>query len=309
MTEKTGMTGAAHDWLDLRAPFDDTARRHSRALLERAGAALRAGPGAGTGSGAETGPGIGPAPLTVVDIGAGTGNSARWFARNLTPLLGGRSVRWVLLDADAASLRVAARAMPRAATVTAPITRLPEVVATHLAAAARDTPVPARDTPAPGGLLITCSAVLDVLTTADIDAVVDTLARFAGLGLFLLSITEEWRLDPPDPHDEAIREAFAAHQERGGKLGAAGGIALAASARGAGAQVISGASPWRLASPGDRDFITRFLTERLAAATEEDPGLRETGPAWLHERLRQAETGLSVDVDHLDVLVDARRRG
>ena len=280
------MTAADHDWLDMRAPFDDAARERSLVLLDEAAGALVGGPDA--------------EPLTVIDIGAGTGNSARWFDRALRTRLPGRPLRWVLLDADAASLRVAARSMPDATTVTAPITRLPEIAAAHL-------PDPhASDPQAPGRLLITCSAVLDVLTPADVDAVVDTLTRFSGLGMFLLSITEHWPLDPPDRRDALIEHAFSEHQARAGRLGDAGGAVLADAARRAGARVTTGDSPWDLQAPRDRAFLNRFLSERVDAVIEEDPELRPVAEEWLAERLTQAGTGLRVTVEHLDVLVDAR---
>lgn len=277
------MKTAAHDWLDLRSPFDDAARRHSLPLIDQVAAAL------------STGREASPEPLTIIDIGAGTGRSALWFDRHLRPRLTGRSLHWVLLDADSASLRGAERVMPAAVTVAAPISRLPEVVAAQQPAGA-----------APGRLLITCSAVLDVLTPADVEVILDTLIRCAGLGLFLLSITDEYRLDPPDPRDAALSQAFAAHQARGGRLGSAGGVTLAGAARRAGAAVTTTTSPWQLAGPRDRAFIARFLTERIEAAAEADPALGAAGRAWLHDRLSQAKTRLSVRVDHLDVLVDAR---
>lgn len=301
------MTAADHDWLDMRAPFDDAARERSLVLLDEAAGALVGGPDA--------------EPFTVIDIGAGTGNSARWFDRALRTRLPGRALRWVLLDADAASLRAAARAMPEAVTVTAPITDLPAIAAAHLPgvtgedpsgrttaeqasgrAAADRAPGP----PAPARLLITCSAVLDVLTPADVDAVIGTLTRFSGLGMFLLSITEHWPLDPPDRRDALIEHAFSEHQAREGRLGDAGGAVLAAAARRAGARVTTGGSPWNLQGPRDRQFLTRFLSERIDAVIEEDPQLRPMAAAWLADRLEQAGTDLRVAVEHLDVLVDAR---
>ncbi|GAA4283411.1 hypothetical protein GCM10022261_09420 [Brevibacterium daeguense] len=273
------MTAAAHDWLDMRLPVDDEARRHALPLLDKAAARL-----------------IGP--VTVIDIGAGTGNSALWFDRHLRPRLDGREINWVLLDADADSLGVASRALPEATTVTAPITSLPDVAAEHL-----------RGESASGHLLVTCSAVCDVLTPADVDVVAQTLHRFGGMGLFLLSITDEWSLSPVDPRDEAIGSAFAAHQQREGRLGAEGGAAMAAAGRRIGAEVTSSASPWQLDAPDDSEFISRFLMERVEAAVEEAPGLRDAADEWLSVRLEQAKVDLSVVVDHLDVFIDAGRRG
>src|SRR5699024_11649649 len=71
---------------------------------------------------------------------------------------------------------------------------------------------------APGRLLITGSAVLDVLTSHDLQAIVDTLVQHRGLGLFLLSITGQWQLTPADCDDEKINNAFCWPQRRQGKL-------------------------------------------------------------------------------------------
>jgi hypothetical protein len=321
------LTAAAHDWLDMRSPIDDEARRHALPLLDTAAARLidpaaarltasparqtawparqtaltdrLTAPSARLSEPASAGsPGSPSKAVTVIDIGAGTGNSALWFDRHLRPRLDGHEINWVLLDADDASLRVASRALPEATTAAAPITSLPDIAADHL-----------RGESDSSRLLITCSAVCDVLTPADVDAVAETLSRFGGVGLFLLSITDEWSLSPADPRDEVIGSAFAAHQERDGRLGAGGGSAMIAAGRRIGADVVSSASPWRLKAPDDSEFISRFLAERVEAAVEEAPELEDSASEWLSARVEQANVDLSVVVDHLDVLIDAGRRG
>lgn len=280
------MTAFDSSWLEARVAADDAARERSLSLLEQCASALR--PGAG----------IPPGPLTVVDLGAGTGKSALWFDRHLRPRLLGRELRWILLDAHRPSLELAEQAVPQAHTITAPISRLPEVLAEHLPAE-----------PAPGELLLTGSALLDVLVQDDIDTILTALARHQGLGLFLLSITRHWHLDPADARDAALGRAFAEHQRREGGLGAAGAESLIATARSRGLRETHSASPWHLHGPRDRVFIDRFLTGRVADAVEMDPGLEQAGADWLRTRLRQAQEHLTVTVDHTDVLVDARRSG
>src|SRR5699024_11744394 len=71
----------------------------------------------------------------------------------------------------------------------------------------------------PGLLLVTGSAVLDVLTTRDLQAIIATLVQHGGLGLFLLSVTGQWQLSPADCDDAKINDAFCKHQRRDGKLG------------------------------------------------------------------------------------------
>src|SRR5699024_10822004 len=95
-----GVMTAAHDWLDLRVPYDDAARQHSLSLLNQLGPALRS-------------PTVGQLqPVAVIDIGAGTGNSACWFRQHLPDLLPGLSLRWVLIDTDQAALDTAVATLP-----------------------------------------------------------------------------------------------------------------------------------------------------------------------------------------------------
>ncbi|SFV21921.1 hypothetical protein [Micrococcus terreus] len=281
------MTGAAPDWLEARAPFDDAAREQSLPLLESAAHTLLE----------STDPGD---TVTVVDLGAGTGKSAAWFRRHLTPLLPDRQIAWHLVDGHAPSLELAGEAFPDAGRLLSMMSDLPAALGEHLEETS--------GRPAPGSLLLTCSAVLDVLTQADVDAVLDTLTRCRGLGLFLLSITEHWHLDPADPRDEQLAQAFTDHQRWGDKLGAHGGQTMAQSARQRGITVETSESPWRLHAPQDAEFIQRFLAERVAAVVEAEPDLQRVAADWLGLRTRQAggDEGLAVTVDHVDVLLNAR---
>lgn len=290
------MITAEPDWLDLRAPFDDAARQYALPLLDRAAGALRAGH---------------EQPLVVIDIGAGTGNSMRWFDHHLRERLPGRSLHRVLVDADEAALDVAAQRFGTTVrTVAAPIALLPDIAAKALAEASLDSGQPSN-------LLITGSALLDVLTPGDMVAIAETLRRFSGFGLFLLSISGRWRLSPPHPDDGVLDQAFGRHQCRESRLGTQAVAALEEQAHRIGAQVESSASPWHLEAPRDTQFLTRFLTERVDAATEADPRLATIGRAWLAERLN-AVTGqspveaggpddrrarLDVVVEHTDVLI------
>ena len=281
------MTGAAPDWLEARAPHDDAARQQSVPLLDAAAEALLAAAAPGE-------------ELTVVDLGAGTGKSAAWFRRHLAPRLPDRQIHWHLVDGHAPSLQIASQQLPDAGHLLTMLSDLPAALAEHLRTTTGE--------PAPAGtLLLTCSAVMDVLTQQDVDAVLDTLTAYRGMGLFLLSITEDWHLDPADPRDGLLARAFAEHQQWGGKLGAHGGQTLAETAQNRGIPVRQTDSPWHLSAPEHGDFIQRFLSERVQAAVEADPALEQDAADWLALRNGQAgDGGLQVAVDHLDVLVDAR---
>src|SRR5699024_7925863 len=325
---------AAHDWLDLRVPYDDAARQHSLSLLNQLGPALRS-------------PTVGQLqPVTVIDIGAGTGNSACWFRQHLPDLLPGQSLRWVLIDTDQAALDTAVATLPDVETVTATIRQLPSIANDLLAST-------------PGRLLVTGSAVLDVLTTRDLQAIIATLVQHGGLGLFLLSVTGQWQLSPADCDDAKINDAICKHQRRDGKLGpiapeVLSQLAVEAEADGktdraawqlsradcddakindafckhqrrdgklgpiapevlsqlaveADAEVTTAPAAWQLTAPYDQAFIERFLTERIAAATEQQPQLQTVATRWLHRRLQHSAENLTVAVDHQDIAVDARQ--
>ncbi|GAA1941271.1 trans-aconitate methyltransferase [Brevibacterium antiquum] len=307
------MNAAEPDWLDLRVPFDDAARQYALPLLDMAARALSLDAERQVGT---------ERPLVVIDLGAGTGNSMRFFDRHLVQRLPERPLHWVLVDADESALEIAAGRFTTAVrTVAAPITSLPGIAAEVLdevltevgkasmtevgTAKPRDErrTAAAAGTPDSCDLLITGSALLDVLTRDDLTAIVDTLHRFSGIGIFLLSISGQWHLTPTRPEDGVLDEAFVAHQRRDSRLGTQAAPVLETKARSIGARVESSASPWHLEAPRDSEFLTRFLTERVDAAVEEGPRLRTAGRAWLTDRLAQAE--LRVVVDHIDVLIDA----
>lgn len=272
------MTAADPTWLDLRAPYDDAARQDSIHLVDRVATVVQ--------TKLEH-----PAQSVIaVDIGAGTGNSARWFDQHLGARLPDTILRWVLIDTDQRALELAKSILPGAKTVVGSITQLSQIV-TEL-----------RDEPGYGGpLVITASAVLDVLTRQDIEAIVTTIVQHSACGLFLLSINGDWRITPADPADEFITDTFGEHQQRHAKLGAAGATALMAAARQAGLAVRSHVTAWRMAAPQDEQMLVRFLRERVAAVIEQRPQQTALATAWLQRRMAQVAEGLSIKVDHLDV--------
>ena len=283
------------DWLDMRIAYDNTARTASLPLVDAALEAVAghrettpAAPAAPTATTAPAVPAAEDRRLRICDIGAGTGNSALWF----DSAFGERGITertWLLIDDDPdaltqAAARIGATLDRRAETRRAPIAELPRIL---------DDSQPVD--------LITGSAVLDVLRPADAAALVDTLAATGAPGLFLLTITGDWHLNPVHPADRQIAGAFAAHQQREGRLGAAAASHLQDAAEAAGMRVQSTASPWQLSAREDHVFLTRFLTDRVTAASEQDPGSAALFSAWLGERL--ADETLTVTVDHRDLLI------
>ena len=76
---------------------------------------------------------------------------------------------------------------------------------------------------------------------------------------------------------------------------------LQTAAEAAGMTVQTTASPWQLNAADDHAFLTRFLTDRITAATEYEPASADLFADWLNDRL--ADASLTVTVDHRDLLI------
>jgi hypothetical protein len=219
-----------------------------------------------------------PASPVVHDLGSGTGSMVRWLA----PYLPGRP-RWVLHDRDPALLaRAGAAVEPR-------VTDLAALTPADLA----------------GADVVTASALLDVLTADEVDAVAAACAQRRVPALLALTVLGGVRLDPPDPLDDVVAAAFDAHQRRpvGGRrlLGpdAVGAGVRAFVTRGAAVDVRP--SPWLL-GPDDTALLVAWLHGWVGAAREQ---VREPAfDGYLRRRLAVAREGrLRVEVQHADLLV------
>ncbi|MGC4763472.1 methyltransferase domain-containing protein [Micromonospora sp. DT46] len=258
-------------WLALREPADAAARAEDLVDLVRPRLA-----GAG--------------PLVVHDLGAGTGAMARWLA----PRLPGPQ-HWILHDRDADLLARAAAGMPAAGDggpVTVEVRRgdLTRLAAADLADAS----------------LVTASALLDMLTAAEVERLVAACAGAGRPALLALSVTGQVRLTPADPWDGRIAAAFNDHQRRtvDGRalLGPDAVHACAAAFARHGVDVVLRPSPWRL-GPQRAELVGEWFTGWLDAACEQRPEL--TGPTRAYARRRRAEIAagrLDVLVEHLDLL-------
>jgi SAM-dependent methyltransferase len=190
---------------------------------------------------------------TVRDLGCGTGSLARWLA----PLLPGAK-RWILVDRDPALLAHAAAITPfPVEPVRGDVT---ELTAADLAESD----------------LVTCSALLDLLTAGEVTTLAQVCAEARTPALFTLSVAGEVTLDPPRPEDEAIEAAFNEHQRRtvGGRrlLGPDAPAAAVAAFQEAGATVITRPSPWRL-GPDRAALTAEWLRGWAEAAAEQRPDL------------------------------------
>lgn len=236
-------------------------------------------------------------PLVVHDLGAGSGSQGRWLA----PLLPGPQ-HWVLHDRDTALLRVAAQhPLPPAAdgrrvTLETRPTDLRELTPTHLA----------------GASVVTASALLDVLTGAEVERLVRCCTAVGCPVLLTLSVVGRVELSPAHPLDVVVGAAFDDHQRRttGGRtqLGPDAAAHAVDCFRRLGYHVDTGPSPWRL-GPGLEALTTQWLRGWVGAACEQRPELTsQAGEAYLERRATELAQGrLHVTVHHLDLLARPQR--
>ena len=204
---------AGSGWLALREPADAAARAAELVEILR--------------------PHLPTDGMLIHDLGCGTGSMARWLA----PQLSGPQ-RWVLHDRDAELLELAASNPPTRSADGAAVaveTRLDDITRLD-----------------PGDLagvsLLTASALLDMFTSEELDAVRRRLCR-SGLSCPRHAQRRgRGRLTPAHPFDREVMDAFNAHQRRrtaGGPLlgpDAVGAAAVAFEQRGF--KVVMRPSPW-----------------------------------------------------------------
>ena len=259
------------DWLALREAEDSRAR--SAELVRSARALLPGG------------------PITVHDLGSGSGSMMRWLA----PLLPGPQT-WVLHDWNPGLLQHALeRAAPRdlsgtPVSVSSRVGELERLDGTQLA----------------GATLVTASALLDVLTAPEAHAVADACIEVGAPVLLSLSVTGEAELRPWDARDTLFEAAFNDHQRREvdgrrllGRYGAPIVRGLFAHARW---NVRTARTAWNL---GERDprLLREWFDGWADAAEEQRPGLRDECAGYRELRRGQLDHGeLSAVVYHLDLL-------
>ena len=252
----------APEWLALRDPADRGAR--DGGLIGHAAQAARDAAGAGV--------------PCVLDLGCGTGASARAFAPHLP-----EGTCWRLVDHDPALLRLACAEVGRTATaVQADLADLEAL-------------------PVAGAHLITASALLDLMPQG---WVLRLAAWLPAQGVaFHASLSYDGTMvwEPEDPADRAVTDAFNAHQRTdkglGPALGPDGAAAVARELARAGMIVTTAPSPWRLGP--DQAALQDELLAGIAGAAAE-MGCPDTGE-WLARRRATIPTGTAL-VGHLDLL-------
>jgi SAM-dependent methyltransferase len=238
-------------WLDLREPADHRSRSSD---LARALARYFEG----------------RQPLTVVDLGSGTGSNLRATA----PLLG-REQFWTLVDLDGALL---AAAMAR---LTAWADRFDARAGTlvlfkdhqriHVEFRHADLAGDLDAALGPAAHLVTAAALFDLVSAAFIKRFSAALAARGSAFYTVLTYNGEQRWTPLHPADSAMAAAFHGHQSRDKGFGRAAGPAAPDLLREAFAaaryRVREADSAWRL-GPQDAGLLAEVARGFAAAAAE-----------------------------------------
>jgi hypothetical protein len=269
-----GEVRVSREWLDLREPADGAARAVE--LVDAVRDLLAGQPRA-----------------EIHDLGTGTGSMGRWLA----PRLAGAQ-HWVMYDRDADLLAHAMSDMVDIAADGAPVT-----VETRERDITRLTPDDLR-----GASLITCSALLDMLTLEEVERMVSACAGAGCPTLLTLSVIGRIELTPHDPLDAEVTEAFNAHQRRtrgDRRLLGPDAVDAAVDAFGRhGVPVQVRSSPWRL-GPDRSELAAEWFGGWWRAACAQRPELSAAAEGYAERRLADAAAGrLGLVVHHSDLLAN-----
>lgn len=268
------MSGFSADWLALRADAD-TRARSARITARTAAWALARTHVTGR-------------PLSIVDLGCGTGSNLRFLAPRL-PV----AQHWVLADHDPDLLAHACRAAADCRWV-----RAFDAVELDLAAAPLARLVADAD-------LVTASALFDLVAPGWAADLLATLARPGRALLAVLTYDGRMTLAPADPFDAHVRCLVNTHQCTDKGFGAALGPRAAdwlwQKARSQGAHGLTARSDWRLADSDDA-LQQALLAGWAEAACAIAPDTADAIAAWQARRLETLRRqGLATVVGHRDL--------
>jgi SAM-dependent methyltransferase len=245
------MSEFSAQWLDLREPVDHRSRNRK---LERALAKHFDG----------------WRPITVVDLGCGTGSNLRATA----PLLGPEQ-HWTLVDRDQALLDAAAERLTAwsdgADRQEGRLALFKGAKRINVAFRCADLAADLEAALGPSANLVTASALFDLVSAEFIARLAAAIAAREAAFYTVLTYDGDQRWTPEHEADTSLLEAFHAHQRRHKGLGRAAGPdapdALSEAFSRLGYQVSEGDSAWRL-GPGDEALIAELASGFVEAARE-----------------------------------------
>jgi hypothetical protein len=245
----------------------------------------------------------------VVDLGAGTGANLRALA----PRLGGAQ-EWLLVDDDAGLLEAAGAACSDwAETIGATLARdAADLLISGAGFRCRvrrrklDLAAELSSLRLPEHCLVTCSALLDLVSAPWLATLTASCRSARAAALFALTYDGRATLAPEEPQDFRILELVNAHQKTDKGFGAALGPAAAGHCARLlselGYEVLSRPSDWRISS-AQRVLQTQLLDGWLEAALETaPPSEHDSLEHWRDRRREHVERGRSeMVVGHLDL--------
>jgi SAM-dependent methyltransferase len=257
------LTGFSAQWLDLREPADQRSRNRK---LERALAKHFDG----------------WRPLTIVDLGCGTGANLRAMA----PLLGPEQ-HWTLVDRDQALLDAATHRLRSWADgadwKASQLALFKGAKRINVEFRRADLASDLDTALGPNANLVAASALFDLASAAFIAALAGAVVARQSAFYTVLSYDGDQRWTPEHAADAAMLEAFHAHQRRDKGLGPAAGPdapdALREAFSAAGYTVCEGDSAWRL-GPGDATLIAELAMSYAAAVAQTGRVNAATIAAW-----------------------------
>jgi hypothetical protein len=263
------VTGFSAEWLSLREPADARARDESLTTLLAQLARSRS-------------------PIRLIDLACGTGSNLRYLATRL-----GGEQQWLLVDSDIALLERVSGATAHCNVQTRCL---------DLAMGLRSLELAAE-------VVVTASALLDLVSDAWLTQLVDCCRTARCVALFALSYDGRITFAPTDVDDEWIRQLVNRHQLGdkgfGPALGPAAWQRTCELYSAAGYQVRSARSDWTL-SPHERLLQQSLLEGWAAAALDLASNDGERCRQWLARRLAHVANGAShIIVGHRDVLAFA----
>ena len=245
------MTGFSADWLALREPADHRSRNAKVAqTLANYFDGWR--------------------PVTVIDLGCGTGSNLRATA----PLLGPEQF-WTLVDYDEALLGAAAERLQAwadgAATKDDALVLFKGAKRITVSFRRADLSAELDNVLAPGANLVTASALFDLCSAEFLATLVREIAARKAAFYTVLTYDGDQRWEPEHEADAGMLQAFHDHQARDKGFGASAGPAapdvLSDLFSAAGYSVFEGDSAWRLGAE-DAALVAELAAGFASAVAE-----------------------------------------